>query len=319
MKIQICPYCDSVMAKKHHCDACGSFVWKAQEVEGNYKTEADVQAGKSGSEALAHQSSGKKKKYSVFFWVCAGIIGIGVFLASETGERFIGEAKYFFEDIFAGSDDKLSDDETADDAWYDNTETHDTFELYNFDTENGEQNFADGIWEYETGGQLEEEDVIARGQECNAYIHLPIKLDEGVDAVMRFCTDTLKLKADTLAITAYPSENDVTHIGNNEKTVFEKRTVISSAGNSGVYINVTADTVTENIHQITATAGSEEEVKEVIRFMAKTASGQAPAEDFVNSCLEFKDGHDFSFTEFENFEIYVSHNSSDYYISLSAV
>lgn len=29
MIVRICPYCDQRMTKKHHCDSCGSFVWKA--------------------------------------------------------------------------------------------------------------------------------------------------------------------------------------------------------------------------------------------------------------------------------------------------
>ena len=33
MMIRICPYCDQEMTKKHHCDNCNSFVWKAKKIE----------------------------------------------------------------------------------------------------------------------------------------------------------------------------------------------------------------------------------------------------------------------------------------------
>ncbi|MBS5521871.1 MAG: hypothetical protein KHX56_06325 [Clostridiales bacterium] len=33
MVVRICPYCDQKMTKKHHCDCCNSFVWKANKVD----------------------------------------------------------------------------------------------------------------------------------------------------------------------------------------------------------------------------------------------------------------------------------------------
>ena len=37
MIVRICPYCDQKMTKKHHCDNCGSFVWKANIVNTEQK------------------------------------------------------------------------------------------------------------------------------------------------------------------------------------------------------------------------------------------------------------------------------------------
>ncbi len=33
MRIRMCPYCDHEMTKRHHCDTCNSFVWKADMVD----------------------------------------------------------------------------------------------------------------------------------------------------------------------------------------------------------------------------------------------------------------------------------------------
>lgn len=39
MIVRLCPFCDSEMKKAHYCDACGSFVWKAQKMDIHYNTE----------------------------------------------------------------------------------------------------------------------------------------------------------------------------------------------------------------------------------------------------------------------------------------
>ncbi len=38
MKVRLCPYCDQEMKKAHRCDACKSFVWKANEVDVHYNS-----------------------------------------------------------------------------------------------------------------------------------------------------------------------------------------------------------------------------------------------------------------------------------------
>ncbi len=37
MIARLCPYCDQQMTKKHHCDSCGSFVWKANTINTEQK------------------------------------------------------------------------------------------------------------------------------------------------------------------------------------------------------------------------------------------------------------------------------------------
>ena len=330
MILKICPYCDSVMTKKHHCDACNSFVWKAQEIEGDYKMQYETPEPnvsqktygydqKTGEKTIHKKKSHQKKthkKPAVIFWICFFVIIIGSFLTSDTGKDFIREVKYFFSDIFSDSGNDAGNGGVS---AYDE-ETEDEYDLYNFNPENAEQKFADGIWQYETGGSLEEADVLERGEECNSYVHFPIKLDEGVEAVVAFCKEHMKLSEQDIVVESYPSDNYVMHIGKNEKIQLEKRTAIyDNRDDVEVYMNVEADTATENLHQITATVESEEEARAVIGFMVKTVSGTAAEKDFIDRCLIFDDEHDFTFTKGDGFEIYVSHSDSDYYVSVSGI
>lgn len=325
MKIKTCPYCDSVMTKKHRCDVCNSFVWKPEEIEGNYKMQEETLTpneypNTSGNIKKANEkkTTEKKpnKKVTAIFLICISVIIIGSFLTSETGEKFIREIKYFFMDIFSGGDDAGHYDVSA----YDDEETEDEYDRYNFNPENAEQNFADGTWQYETGGPLEEAKVLERGEECNAYVHLPIKLNEGIEAVLDFCREYMKVPEQDMVVEPYPSDNYVMHIGKNEKIQLEKRTVIyDNRDDIEIYINVEADTVTENLHQIAVTVESEEEARKVIEFMVKTVSGAEAEDDFADRCLTFDDEHNFTFTEGDGFEIYVSHNERNYYVSVSGI
>lgn len=51
MKTRICPLCDQPMKKAHHCDSCGSFVWKPMYLDIHYKTGYD-----SGSDCAYDQN-----------------------------------------------------------------------------------------------------------------------------------------------------------------------------------------------------------------------------------------------------------------------
>lgn len=40
MKVRMCPYCDHEMTKRHHCDVCNSFVWKAEMVDIHFNSQS---------------------------------------------------------------------------------------------------------------------------------------------------------------------------------------------------------------------------------------------------------------------------------------
>ena len=63
MILKICPYCDSVMTKKHHCDACNSFVWKAQEIEGDYKMQYETPEPNVSQQTMVTIKRQVKKRY----------------------------------------------------------------------------------------------------------------------------------------------------------------------------------------------------------------------------------------------------------------
>lgn len=177
MKIKTCPYCDSVMTKKHRCDVCNSFVWKPSEVEGNYKmqetydeswpqqsnsvqnqkdTSKKASSKKASPKKAVQKESGKGKKAAVIiFWLCAALIVLAGFIESDTGQEIKWAVEDFFEELSDGSKTPETEDILA---------FEETYDWYNIDVENPKENFENGIWQYESGGEVTAEEVISKGE-----------------------------------------------------------------------------------------------------------------------------------------------------------
>lgn len=327
MKIKICPYCDSVMTKKHRCMVCNSFVWKPQEVEGNYKMQeaydepsmresepVPAQKQKAASKKASQKKSVQKKPATgkgkkalvIIFWICAaGIIFVG-FMRSDAGQ----EIKWAVTDFLENFSDDRKTPETEDVLGLE-----ETYDWYNIDVENPEENFENGIWQYESGGEVTEEEVISKGQECTDKIHFPILKDTVISELTAYGKNTFKVSEADITVSDMPSANYVYHTGSYESTSFEQYTHIHF-GESSTVISVDCDPVSKKLHSISMTDVSKEKVAEVIGLFVNIVDGEV-REGLIDECLNFG-SETYTFTYGDGYCIYVSEETDDeYFVMIS--
>lgn len=328
MKIKTCPYCDSVMAKKHRCDVCNSFVWKPSEVEGNYKmqetydeswpqqsnsvqnqkdTSKKASPKKASPKKAVQKESGKGKKAAVvIFWLCAALIVLAGFIESDTGQEIKWAVEDFFEELSDGSKTPETEDVLA---------FEETYDWYNIDVENPKENFENGIWQYESGGEVTAEEVISKGEECTEKVHFPIPKDTVISELTAYAKNVLKVPEVDITVSDMPSANYVYHTGSYESTNFEQYTHIHF-GESSAVISVDYDTVSKNLHSISMMEVSRDKVPEVIKLFVNIVDGEV-SESFIDECLNFGDDT-YTFTYGDGYRIYVSEETDDsYFVMMS--
>lgn len=307
MLVRMCPYCDHEMTKRHHCDFCNSFVWKAETMDIHFNTEsrgkheADCAYGAEHDKVHHHGMEETRKpdkskdtkgrpasgKGGSGNGGGSALKGIGVVLAAviiflaPQISSLITEIVDHVSELNSGQDVTVSDgDSTPSTVAY---------------------------------VELEEADIAGYREHCNGYNHMPLTGEALFSMSQQFLEEN------------YPGEIYETRkifqgyemTDGSGKILYENAYYIELDKSMSQYMVVCADAVTDEVHSVTIQMSDASYIRNYLELLLKDKAGISGLTGHDLDQIFVLDDYGFFSGECGNYELLTHRRDSDDLYSVS--
>ncbi len=351
MKARICPYCDSIMSRKHRCDACGSFVWNAAEMDITYKTD-DTENYKFGE--LFQPSPDSQKKQSKKTQSPKPHPYAGTDAAKAKNKKNAQTNNYRTQTPASSPYQKRNETQKKKSKagiyifiiiiilfflmrFMQNHDVSDFIdsvtEIFegssSSETDSWSSDAADTISEYDmynfevTNAEENYENGIWDYKEGRELTQAEV-IEGGKECSQMAHMDLLADDAAAAMEQFYEQKgieydviedepfNAVYHSGDREYTSFMMTVTVGVKDSYDEYFYIDADSYSERVHALWGYTEDEAAAEQMLAVMYETASGEKLTDSQISLCMDFGE-EDYKFTEIGNLEIYTTFSDGAYY------